>query len=123
VPLKLNVQATRLTEEQFARHAGARESAVFVEDVRPDSLHGRAKGHTVRVGLFEGVAGSEGGRLSGAVHMDDSAGRELDRTRERRGGRLLAAGTESATVDLGVAIDGGNGIVVVPTSEIQGIEQ
>ncbi|GAB4084032.1 hypothetical protein GCM10028784_06620 [Myceligenerans cantabricum] len=38
-------------------------------------------------------------------------------------GRLIAAGPERAAVDLGVAIDGGNGVIVVPVSTVQGFEQ
>ncbi|WP_460756805.1 hypothetical protein [Myceligenerans cantabricum] len=36
-----------------------------------------------------------------------------------RAGRLVGSGAEWATVDLGVPIDGGSGVVVVPSSAIQ----
>lgn len=36
-----------------------------------------------------------------------------------RDGRLLGYGTELATVDLGVPIDGGSGVVVVPVSAVR----
>lgn len=38
-------------------------------------------------------------------------------------GRLLSPGQGWATVDLGVAIDGGSGIVVVPVSAVQEVDQ
>ncbi|MBL0886194.1 hypothetical protein [Myceligenerans indicum] len=38
-------------------------------------------------------------------------------------GRLIAAGSQWVTVDLGVAIDGGNGVVTVPVSAVRVFEQ
>ncbi|WP_460705987.1 hypothetical protein [Myceligenerans halotolerans] len=38
-------------------------------------------------------------------------------------GRLLARGPERAGVDLGVPIDGGNGIVTVPVSTVREVER
>jgi transcription antitermination factor NusG len=68
---------------------------------------------------IEGTAAADGqARLTPDMRVRIMVGRFAGES-----GRLLSAGPESATVDLGVAIDGGNGIVVVPTSEIQGIEQ
>jgi hypothetical protein len=37
-------------------------------------------------------------------------------------GRLLGAGMERVVVDLGVPIDGGNGIVSVPVSAVREVE-
>ncbi|GAB3165903.1 hypothetical protein GCM10027059_24170 [Myceligenerans halotolerans] len=37
-------------------------------------------------------------------------------------GRLLAKGRERVGVDLGIAIDGGNGIVSVPVSAVREVE-
>lgn len=36
-----------------------------------------------------------------------------------KSGRLLGTGQGRATVDLGVAIDGGSGVVVVPASDVR----
>ncbi|WP_460703665.1 hypothetical protein [Myceligenerans halotolerans] len=38
-------------------------------------------------------------------------------------GRLVGSGPERATVDLGVDIDGGSGVVVVPVSAVREAEK
>lgn len=37
-------------------------------------------------------------------------------------GRLLGIGKERATVDLGVPIDGGSGVVVVPAADVREVQ-
>lgn len=38
-------------------------------------------------------------------------------------GRLLGSGAQRATVDLGVPIDGGSGVVVVPVSAVREVRR
>lgn len=40
-----------------------------------------------------------------------------------RSGRLLGTGEGRATVDLGVAIDGGSGVVLVPVADVREVER
>lgn len=40
-----------------------------------------------------------------------------------KSGRLLGTGQGRATVDLGVPIDGGGGVVVVPVSDVREVER
>ncbi|GAB3158306.1 hypothetical protein GCM10027059_02800 [Myceligenerans halotolerans] len=62
-----------------------------------------------------------------------TTGAEADATRVRvrittgrfagRSGLLVGSGPERATVDLGVPVDGGSGVVVVPASAVQADDQ